>query len=408
MNFRLSYTKSPELKEIELPTSKSIANRLLIASALSKNSFEISDLSQAEDTRILQKSLLGESLTIDVGMAGTAFRFLTAYLTIQKGERVLTGAERMKQRPIKILVEKLRELGASIDYLGKEGFPPLKITGSKLQRKELTIDGSVSSQYITALLLIAPYLKNGLKLNLTGDLVSLPYIDLTIALMKKLGIEVKRIDRLIEVSEGEYSSTKSVAVEKDWSSAAFFYQAVALGKGSVLLKGLRSDSIQGDRQCIELFEKLGVTTEFSEKGVHLVNNDNFNKELLELNMVETPDLIPSVAATASQLVKSCKISGVKTLRIKESNRVEALKNELGKVGVELVEPDADTIVVLRADQINQPLKFDTYNDHRIAMCLAPLAFTHRGVLIDNIEVVKKSFPNFWKELEKCGIKTENC
>ena len=400
----LIYQPSDEVAEIELPSSKSISNRLLIAKALSNDQVQLVNLSAAQDTLALQNALSSNAEIIDVGMAGTAFRFLTAFYSLKADKVILTGTKRMKERPIGILVDELRSLGANISYQEKKGFPPLKILKSELKGGKISIDASVSSQYVSALLLIAPYLENGLELTLDGDVVSFPYIDLTINLQQLLSIEVYRKGNTIKVNHGSYSSEQEVVVESDWSSAAFFYQYVALSGKSLFIKNLNSKSLQGDVVCSTIFKSLGVETEFKNAGALLSFDSERVVDVLTLDMTETPDLIPSVAVTASQLVEKITIIGTKTLYIKECNRVEAMKNELLKVGSVLTEIDGNSIEIEGSRMKVQKDKtvFTAYGDHRMAMCLAPLA-VYSDLIIDEKEVVEKSFPNFWKELEKVGI-----
>jgi len=404
MSFKLSYTNSNTVPEVRLPSSKSISNRLLIAQALSDSKVQLANLSEAQDTQVLQKSLISIAKVIDVGMAGTAFRFLTAFYSIKEGERVLTGAGRMKERPIQILVEKLSCLGAKIDYVEQDGFPPLQIQGANLKGGQLSIDASVSSQYISALLLIAPYLKVGLELNLVGDVVSSPYIDLTISLQHQLGIQVARNENSIRIEAGTYRSNREIIVESDWSSAAFFYQLVAFSGRSIFIQNLNSNSLQGDVECWKIFTELGVVTEFKDGGAFLHFDPKSIKRELYFDLTDTPDLIPSIAVTASQLVDKITIIGTKTLYIKECNRVEALKMELLKIGAVLREIGGNSfeIVGQKITQTENTISFSTYNDHRIAMCFAPFAVV-ANIEMDNKNVVAKSFPNFWDELKKFGI-----
>ena len=400
----LTYQPSNGLAEIELPRSKSISNRLLIAKALSNGQVQLVNLSAAQDTLELQNALNSNAEIINVGMAGTAFRFLTAFYSLKAEKIVLTGAERMKERPIGILVEQLREFGANINYQEKSGFPPMQIRNGKLKGGNRSIDASVSSQYISALLLIAPYLEGGLELTLKGDVVSFPYIDLTISLQKLLNVEVYRKGSTITVNPGEYYSDQEVVVESDWSSAAFLYQCIAFSGKSLFIKNLNSNSLQGDIACWSIFESFGVVTEFKNDGAFLSFNSKLVKNELTLDLTDTPDLIPSVAVTASQLMEKITITGTKTLYIKECNRIEALKLELLKIGSVLREIDGNSFEIIGSKMTKslEKIVFSTYNDHRMAMCLAPLA-VYGELIINQREVVGKSFPNFWQELEKFGI-----
>ncbi len=392
----------PKTLTIELPFSKSESNRLLIAQAISNNSFEIENLSEAEDTLLLQAALESKENTINVGMAGTAFRFLTAYYSTQGNQSiVLTGAARMKQRPIGILVDALRKLGASISYLEQEGFPPLEIHGKKLKGGKLKVDGGVSSQFISALLLIAPSLETPLHLEIQ-NLVSKPYVNLTLNILNSLGIKLQQKENSIVVEPSTYriEIENKIEVGKDWSSAAFFYQLMAFSDlESMLLKGLRLDSFQGDKALVNIYESFGISSVFNKDGVVLKRNLPI-QEQLEFNLIDCPDLIPSVAVTAAILAKKCLIKGVTTLRIKESNRVEALQNELLKFNAQLEELGENEVFIHQSVQLPQKVRFKTYKDHRMAMCLAPLSALIEEVEIEEPEVVEKSFPNYWRELER--------
>ena len=407
MSNKLKYKAIATVPKIDLPSSKSISNRLLITQALSGNTIVLENLSEAEDTVLLQKALASNEETVNVGMAGTAFRFLTAYYSISNGTKILTGSERMLQRPIGVLVEKLKELGADITYLENDGFPPLKIVGKRLNGGPLSIDASVSSQYISALLLIAPHLENGLQLSLKGEVVSFPYIDLTIDLQQQIGIDIKREGSLISVQNGAYTSNLQMVVEADWSSAAFFYQIVALSGKSLFINNLSQTSRQGDVNCFKIFDELGVKTEFLKEGALLTQHTSQFQSILKLDMIETPDLIPPVVVVASQLYSKIAITGTKTLYIKECNRVAALKIELAKLGAELNEVDGNCFEIQRSDKTveeDKVISFLSYDDHRMAMSLAPLALKYK-IEIDSLDVVAKSFPMYWVEIMKVGIFT---
>lgn len=401
----LKANKQNSAVEINLPSSKSESNRLLIMQALVNNSFRINGLSSADDTKLLQSALASSASDVNVGMAGTAYRFLCAFFAIQEGKKVrLSGADRMHERPIGVLVNALRKLGAQINYLEKEGYPPLEIVGKKLSGGELKLDASVSSQFVSALLLIAPYLSTTLKVELS-ELVSKPYVDLTVSLMKRLNAEIHFKGKLITVIPSKYSSKVKLEVEKDWSSAAFFYQMAALANSpKITFEGLSENSLQGDRRLASIFEYFGVKTVFTATGVELIKGTEVQKSL-SLDLTDCPDLIPSVAVSAAILCDFAEIKGVQTLRIKESDRVSALKNELDKIGVKVKELGKDRIQIIPKKEININLgpAFSTYNDHRMAMCLAPLAVIFKEIEIENPKVVSKSFPHFWEELEKCGV-----
>ena len=391
MNLSLSHTTKVVRGEITLPSSKSISNRALIIKALSGLSFEIENLSMANDTQILQQLLADKNrTTFDVGHAGTAMRFLTAYLAIQQGEFILTGSERMQQRPIKILVDALTTLGADITYLKNEGFPPLKIIGKTLSGGEITIDGSISSQYISALMMIAPYIKNGLKINFEGQVASKPYLDMTAEMVKDF--------------------KAGFVVEPDWSSASYWYSMVALAKDAeITLLGLKKKSLQGDSVVAEIFEKFGVKTEYLPSGIRLTKLPNFGLPAsnFQLNFSNCPDLAQTVAVASAALNIPVKLTGLSTLRIKETDRIAALQIELTKLGFK-VEVDGDDLIINshsgKIQQLNHwsSISIRTYNDHRMAMAFAPLSLLS-PITIENPDVVVKSYPNFWQDLKNVGF-----
>lgn len=405
MSFKLELCESAEPSRVELPTSKSIANRLLILQAIGSHQLKIENLSESEDTAILRNALKSDAKEINVGMAGTAFRFLTAYYSISEGTKVITGAERMKKRPIALLVDALRKLGAEIEYLGEQGFPPLRIKGKQLSGVHLNMNGNISSQYITALLLIGSKIQGGLTLQLKGEVVSKPYIQMTVNLLNEIGVEVDFSGSNLKVQEGDLAFNKSLKVEKDWSSAAFFYQVCLFSNKQVLLNNLHSDSIQGDKRCADLFKEIGVYTDFYEEGARLRKLESGIKPSLEVDLTDCPDLIPAFTVAVSQVAKRTTIVGTKTLYIKESNRVEALQTELEKIGIALKELTKNSIEIYKEKdvKVDAPISFNTYNDHRLAMSLAPLRLIYSNIKIDSKDVVNKSFPNFWEELERVGI-----
>ena len=398
--------------EINLPASKSLSNRLLIISALSQNKFEIDNLSEANDTELLQKLLnelkhtsSQETVTIDAQDAGTVYRFLTAYLSRTKGKFKLTGSKRMQSRPIGILVNALRELGAKITYLKQDGFPPLLIEGHELISKPLTIQSNISSQFITALLLIAPLLPQGLKIEFDQKPNSYPYILMTLLLMQSYGINLQFDEDKIEISTGQYLS-KNKTVEADWSAAAFWYQSLAFSKsGQLLLKGLTLKSLQGDSILPEIYQQLGIKTTALESGILLKKegaiNYNFNYDFSQ-----QPDLALPVIATCAGLGVIGKFTGLESLKIKESNRVEALKTELAKLGFDFRETGENEWVLINSCNVEEHnydftnVIIDTYNDHRVAMSFAPFAILGKGIQIENPEVVNKSYPKFWESFAK--------
>lgn len=388
---------------VQLPASKSISNRVLIMHALSGADTPLKNLSDCDDTNVMEAALSSVDEVIDIKAAGTAMRFLTAFFAIREGVHVLTGTERMKNRPIKILVDALRQLGAKIDYLGREGFPPLRIEGRVLAGGEVTLDGSVSSQYISALLMIAPMMKNGLVLHLTGTIISRPYIRLTLALMKEFGIESRWHDDTIAITSQQYMP-RTYTVESDWSAASYWYEMAALNNNSEIeLLGLYEHSHQGDARLVEIFEKLGVSTLFTEHGVKLKHNGNCVQKFY-YDFVNQPDLAQTFTVTAAMMDIPFRFDGLQTLKIKETDRIAALITELGKWGYRLKEIDNasiewtgeyDSPAVLQA--------IDTYEDHRMALAFAPAALVKKQVEINNPEVISKSYPHYWADLQKAGF-----
>lgn len=393
---------------VDLPASKSESNRALILKALSAHQdsdAELINLSDAEDTVTLHDLLNNEpkEFIYNVGHAGTAMRFLTAYFAQKNDSKVvLTGSERMQNRPIMVLVKALCQLGASVDYIGKEGFPPLLIKGKTIEGGELIIDSTVSSQYLSALLMIAPLLKNGLKLTLEGKTVSEPYLDMTVSLMNDFGVEVTKKDNTYLVLPQSYYF-KTIQIESDWSAASYWYQLAALSEScEIALKGLKRNSRQGDSQLVELFSVFGVSTTWNEEGIlitkHKTTKIDFEKEY-HFNLERTPDLAQTIICTCAGLGLKTRITGLSTLKIKETDRLLALQTELKKLNVILNRIGEETAELLNTTQIAAPnVPIATYEDHRMAMAFAPLALIVGQLNIENPEVVKKSYPNFWSDL----------
>lgn len=406
---------------IVLPASKSISNRALLINALSGNTIQPANLSDSDDTQVMLKALQGDSeRPIDIGAAGTAMRFLTAYLSVTPGEHIITGSERMKQRPIGILVDALRQLGASIEYEGEEGFPPLRIVGHKnLKGGELTVPGDVSSQYISALLMIAPTLQGGLRLTLTGKIASRPYLEMTISMMRDFGAEVEWTDgNVIEVKPGAYLQ-RPYTIESDWSAASYWYEMVALTRDAsamVDLVGLHHDSIQGDSKVFRMMSELGVETSyyFEPDGTEVIrlNKTQNITCYFSQDFTHQPDLAQTFAVTCAMLDVPFRLVGLGSLRIKETDRIKALAKELGKIvfleekesellwdGCYSFDDDEDVDMMPYGKFV-----FDTYDDHRMAMALAPICLRTGGqVQINNPEVVSKSYPGFWDDLQKAGF-----
>ena len=383
MNYKISHPTKIINCEIDLPSSKSISNRLLIIKAICKDNFKIKNLSNSTDTRILRQALDLSKKNIDVNDAGTSFRFLTAFLSLQKGkEFILNGSERLKQRPIKNLVNVLQKMGAQIEYLHKEGFAPLRILGGKLKGGYIEIDGGISSQFISAILLISPTLYNGIILKITGELVSKPYVLMTLKLMTEFGITWTWIEDTITIREQAYIA-KKYYVESDWSSASFWLQIAGLAlECNIKLNGLKESSIQGDKRVIDLFESLGVLSTFDNKTLLLTKNKN-NSFHKKIDLIETPDLYQPLKCTLYAKDIITEIFGLQTLKDKESNRVLSVEKEL--------------------DKLNSSRIINTHKDHRMAMSFAPLSLKFGQLQINNVEVVNKSYPNFWNDLMKGGF-----
>lgn len=384
--------------EINLTSSKSESNRALIIQALCKDDFEIDKLSISDDTVVLQQLLNSEEKELSVGLAGTTMRFLTAFLATREGEVVLTGEHRMKERPIKVLVDVLKELGADIAYVENEGYPPLKISGRKLEGGKIIIDGSVSSQYISALLMIAPKLEKGIQIEFEGEIISKPYIDMTISIMKHFGALVDwKVDSIV-VKPGGYV-TRDFIVEADWSAASYWYGMVALAKeADITLYGLQQESLQGDAVVQEIYKNFGVTTEFVDGGICLTKSNIALIDNLEIGFLDCPDIAQTVAVTCAALNVGIRLTGLKTLRIKETDRVSALQTELNKLGFNVL-VDGDDLMIKKSDSELKKVPVQTYNDHRMAMAFAPLALIGE-ITVEDENVVSKSYPNFWEDLKK--------
>lgn len=393
-----------------MPGSKSESNRALILKAQAKGNLTIENLSEAEDTTCLdfllsqvKKSKNFESpLVLDVGPAGTAMRFLTAYLSTREGKYILTGSERMQERPIKILVEALQKLGADIEYLAREGYPPIEIRGRQWTGNHIQIPANISSQYISALLLIAPSCPKGLEIEMVGELTSAPYVDMTLEMMKSLGIQIISKARGWYIPYQEISEGK-LQIEPDWSGASYWYSFACLsGNYNLFLPGLRKQSLQADRKMVDFMELFGVHTEFHSDGIRLIPGNKIDLPR-SLDFKECPDIAQTFMALVAGLGKTMEFTGLETLKIKETDRVEAVKTELNKIGVEI--HSEGSTAYLNPGKLERPEKvfFHTYHDHRMAMALAPLVYKIKEVEIENRSVVSKSYPGFWKDLESIGI-----
>ncbi len=406
--------------EIKITGSKSETNRLLLLQALYQN-ITLENTSNSDDSEVMssalstknQQSTINNQI-IDIHHAGTAMRFLTAYFASQENRIVtLTGSSRMKERPIKILVEALKQLGAKIDYLENEGFPPIKITGQKLTNNKVSLPANVSSQYISALLLIAPKLQNGLELTLIGEITSIPYIKMTLNLLEEIGVETAFIGNVIIVKpKNQDEKLKTLTVESDWSSASYFYSIIALSEvgSQITLSSYKKNSLQGDSALVEIYKKLGIETHFNGNKMKLVKQPNFKldpsdseqaKQTLNLDLNNTPDIAQTIVVTCLGLGFGCHLTGLHTLKIKETDRLEALKTELSKLGASISVTD-ESLTLAPSNTINPNQSIATYNDHRMAMAFAPLALK-TNINIENAEVVSKSYPDFWNDLKYLGF-----
>ncbi|GAA6254186.1 3-phosphoshikimate 1-carboxyvinyltransferase [Bacteroides sp. f07] len=407
MRYRLS-APSAIKATIQLPASKSISNRALIINALAESNCTPNNLSDCDDTRVMIKALTQDEETIDIMAAGTAMRFLTAYLSVTPGERIITGTTRMQQRPIQILVNALRELGAEISYTNNEGFPPLHIKGVELKGNEITLKGNVSSQYISALLMIGPALKNGLTLHLSGEIISRPYINLTLQLMQDFGAKAAWTSSdSISVAPQPYTSIP-FTVESDWSAASYWYQIAALSpKTEIELLGLFRNSYQGDSRGAEVFSRLGITTEFTTKGVKLKKTGKA-PERLEEDFIDIPDLAQTFVVTCALMNIPFRFTGLQSLKIKETDRIAALKNELKKLGY-VIKEENDSILMWNGERCEpeETPVIATYEDHRMAMAFAPAIICHPTMQIADPQVVTKSYPGYWKDLKQAGFQIIN-
>ena len=390
---------------LEIGGSKSESNRLLMLRKYLSD-FKITNLSKSDDTKILIDALINTNKIIDVHHAGTAMRFLLSYYASKPNSEVtLTGSARMKSRPISILVNALRDLGANIEYKEKEGYPPIKITGKKIISNQVSLPGNVSSQYISSLMMLGVKLDNGIKLNLEGGITSKPYILMTKKLIEKIGYNVIINNDQIEVLVNNKSLDKIVEVESDWSSASYFYSIVAFSKDAkITLKTFKRNSIQGDSIISEIYQKLGVETRYEKDYIIISKNKIANlPKRLKLNLSDSPDLAQTIAVTCLGLGIECELSGLHTLKIKETDRIEALKKEFIKLGVDNIKTSDNTIYFKGDQQLNNNIKIGTHQDHRMALSFATLAVII-DISIESPNVVSKSFPNYWKNLKTLGFK----
>ncbi|MEC7619115.1 MAG: 3-phosphoshikimate 1-carboxyvinyltransferase [Bacteroidota bacterium] len=403
MKLKIQNSNKEANGDLTITGSKSESNRLLIIQALYPQ-IEIHNLSKSDDSKVTLEGLKSKKNVIDINHAGTAMRFLTAFFAIQPNrEIVLTGSNRMQERPIKLLVEALNSLGADITYEKEPGFPPLIIRGKEISINRVSLPANISSQYISALMLVAPALKNGLKIDLIGETTSFPYIKMTQSIMDQLGFETAFKKNQISIKSASSVKINHWKIESDWSSASYFYSIVALAdRSEISLKSFFEESKQGDAALTEIYEKFGVKTTHSNGKIILSKITDFNPpNFITLNLKNTPDLAQTIAVTCLGLNIDCKLSGLHTLRIKETNRLTALKTEIEKLGGNVKITDR-SLELLNSGKINENILIDTYNDHRMAMAFAPLGL-RVPININNPKVVSKSYPDFWDDLQKIGF-----
>ena len=403
MHLFLQHSTINPSTDITITGSKSESNRLLLLKALFKN-LEINNISNSDDSQYMLKALKSDDSTVDIHHAGTAMRFLTAYFATLEGKTtLLTGSQRMQERPIKILVDALRELGADITYDKEEGYPPLRITGKTLKNDEVRLKANVSSQYISALLLMATKLKNGLKLHLDGKITSVPYINMTLSLLNQIGVETSFEGQLIQVKPYLDTVSKTLTVESDWSSASYFYSIIALSPvgTQINLSTYKKDSLQGDAILQAIYKQLGVTTTFEGSNINLKKTTTQLPDCLNLDLANAPDIAQTIVVSCLGLQMNCNLTGLHTLKIKETDRLQALKNEIYKFGTS-IEITNESLHLLDPKLLTPNAIVETYNDHRMAMAFAPLAL-RTEFSIKDAEVVSKSFPDFWENLKQLGF-----
>ena len=405
MSYLINHNNNSFSNSFEISGSKSESNRLLILNSIYGN-LKIDNLSNSDDTVILDKYITNLESHIDVHHAGTAMRFLTALLAIKTNKKfVITGSQRMKERPIKILVQALNKLGANISYFDKKGFPPLIIKGQEIFGGEISLSSNISSQYISALMLIAPILKNGLLINLEGKITSKPYLEMTLAILKKIGINCYFKNNIISIEHCSKINNSAISIESDWSSVSYFYSIVALSNAAELNIGtFYKSSIQGDVKLYEIYAKLGVETKFIKSSSRILIkkiNDFIKLDHIDLDLTENPDIAQTIAVTCFGLGISCDLFGLHTLKIKETDRLEALKIELSKLGAN-VKVTNNSFHLAPTFSINNGISIETYNDHRMAMAFAPLALM-TPIIINNPDVVTKSYKDFWKDLKSLNF-----
>ena len=403
MRIFLKKTKINKSNELKISGSKSETNRVLLLQAIYKG-IKIKNLSNSDDSKLMRRALLSKSSTIDIHHAGTAMRFLTAYFSIKKGQKtLLSGSKRMHERPIKILVDALKSLGANIKYTNIKGYPPLLIDGMDFNKNRVSLKANISSQYISALLLIAPALKDGLELHLEGKITSLPYIEMTLALLNEIGICTNFESNIIKVRPLKKEILKTFTVESDWSSASYFYSIVALSPigTQIKLSAYKSNSLQGDAILSSIYSHLGIKTTFTGSILEITKISNSYTKFLNLDLANSPDIAQTIAVSCLGLNIPCKLTGLSTLKIKETDRLVALQNEIKKFGAD-VKITNNSLNLYPVQSFNNNVQISTYNDHRMAMAFATIAIK-TDLFIEEPDVVSKSYPNFWKDLKTLGF-----
>lgn len=389
--------------DVEITGSKSESNRSLLLRALYPD-ITIENLSNSDDAQVMEKGLHIENGVVDIHHAGTAMRFLTGYFASQEGKEVtLTGSQRMTERPVQVLVEALRSLGADIAFEKNEGYPPIRIKGKKLIKNRVSLPANISSQYISSLLLIAPSLVNGLELELIGEITSVPYIKMTLGLLSQIGVKSTFEGNVIRVSPKTEVAPTVLTVESDWSSASYYYSILALCEigSEIKLSAYKKDSLQGDSVLSEIYEDFGVETSFYDNHILLKKTTDYQSTTLNYELANAPDIAQTIAVTCFGLGIGCHLTGLHTLKIKETDRLMALYTELTKFGADISVTDK-ALTLRRSTAIKKDVTIDTYNDHRMAMAFAPLAL-RSSLRINDAEVVSKSYPDFWEDLENLGF-----
>jgi len=387
---------------IQITGSKSESNRMLLLQALYPQ-ITLDNLSNSDDTVAMKSGLESDKNMVDIGHAGTSMRFLSAYYsTLENQEKILTGSSRMQERPIGVLVDALRQLGADISYLKNEGYPPLLIKGKRLTASEVRLSANISSQYITALMLIAPSLPDGLRLYLEGKITSIPYIEMTLSLLHKIGVDAIFSGQHIQVFPKKDITQITHAVESDWSSASYYFSMVALAKeADVSLSTYKKDSLQGDRVLMDVYQQVGVTSSIGNNTL-VLEKQTLGSTHIPLDLSDAPDIAQTIAVTCYGLGLSCSLTGLHTLKIKETDRLVALQNELSKLGATIEITDKSLHLHKRTNPIRPNVLIETYHDHRMAMAFAPLGLLV-PIRIQDADVVTKSYPGFWKDLEQNGF-----